>query len=49
MLNPKDGYTYVTTEKEKEILRTRHPRNKINIGEDFDNVKIDCIKEMGKL
>jgi len=31
-------YTYVTTEKEKEILRTRHPRNKINIGENFDNL-----------
>lgn len=26
-------YTYVTTEKEKEILRTKHPRNKMNIGE----------------
>ena len=25
-------------EKEKEILRTRHPRNKINIGENFDNL-----------
>lgn len=25
-------YTYVTTEKEKEILRTRHPRNKMRIG-----------------
>ena len=25
-------YTYVTTEKEKEILQTRHPRNKINMG-----------------
>lgn len=31
-------YTYVTTEKEKEILQTRHPRNKINIGEKFDNL-----------
>ena len=31
-------YTYVTTEKEKEILQTRHPRNKINIGENFDNL-----------
>lgn len=31
-------YTYVTTEKEKEILRTRHPRNKINIGENFNNL-----------
>ena len=30
-------------EKEKEILRTRHPRNKINIGENFDNlVYSDC-------
>lgn len=26
-------YTYVTTEKEKEILRTRHPRNKMHVGE----------------
>lgn len=25
-------YTYVTTEKEKEILRTKHPRNKMEIG-----------------
>ena len=31
-------YTYLTTEKEKEILQTRHPRNKINIGEKFDNL-----------
>ena len=31
-------YTYVTTEKEKEILQTRHLRNKINIGENFDNL-----------
>lgn len=29
-------YTYVTTEKEKEILRTRHPRNKMNVGK-FEN------------
>lgn len=29
-------YTYVTTEKEKELLRTRHPRNKMHIG-NFDN------------
>lgn len=27
-------YTYVTTEKEKEILRTKHPRNKMDLGED---------------
>lgn len=26
-------YTYVTTEKEKEILRTRHPRNKMQVGD----------------
>ena len=26
-------YTYVSTEKEKEILRTKHPRNKMNFGE----------------
>ena len=25
-------YTYVTTEKEREILRTRHPRNKMQVG-----------------
>jgi len=28
-------YTYVTTEKEKEILRTKHPRNKMNFSENF--------------
>ena len=27
-------YTYVTTEKEKEILKTRHPRNRMNLGVD---------------
>lgn len=26
-------YTFVTTEKEKEILRTRHPRNKMKLGD----------------
>ena len=26
-------YTYVTTEKEREILRTRHPRNKMVVGD----------------
>lgn len=26
-------YTYVTTEKEKEILRTKHPRNRMNLKE----------------
>lgn len=26
-------YTYVTTEKEKEILRTKHPRNRMNLVE----------------
>lgn len=25
-------YTYVTTEKEREILRTRHPRNRMQVG-----------------
>lgn len=25
-------YTYVSTEKEKELLRTRHPRNKMHVG-----------------
>lgn len=29
-------YTYVTTEKEKEILRTKHPRNRMNLGVNFD-------------
>ena len=24
-------YTYVTTEKEKEILQTKHPRNKMSL------------------
>lgn len=28
-------YTYVTTEKEGEILRTRHPRNKMQVGKKF--------------
>lgn len=32
-------YTYVTTEKEKEILRTKHPRNKMKLGENFDNLE----------
>ncbi len=31
-------YTYVATEKEREILRTKHPRNKMNLGENFDNL-----------
>lgn len=31
-------YTYVTTEKAKEILRTKHPRNKMNIGEKVSNL-----------
>lgn len=31
-------YTYVTTEKAKEILRTKHPRNKMNIGEKLNNL-----------
>lgn len=30
-------YTYVTTEKEKEILRTKHPRNKMEFGENVKN------------
>ncbi len=30
-------YTFVTTEKEKEILRTRHPRNKMCIRGNCDN------------
>ena len=31
-------YTYVTTEKAKEILRTKHPRNKMKIGEKVSNL-----------
>lgn len=31
-------YTYVTTEKAKEILRTKHPRNKMKLGEKLDNL-----------
>lgn len=31
-------YTYVSTEKEKEILRTKHPRNKMNLGEKTNNL-----------
>lgn len=31
-------YTYVTTEKEKEILQKRHPRNKMDIGENLNNM-----------
>ena len=31
-------YTYVTTEKEKEILRTKHPRNRMNLEENFDDL-----------
>lgn len=30
-------YTFVTTEKEKEILRTRHPRNKMRVRGNGDN------------
>lgn len=30
-------YTYVTTEKEREILKTKHPRNKMKIVEKCDN------------
>ncbi len=29
-------YTYVTTEKEKEILQTKHPRNKMNVGKKWE-------------
>lgn len=28
-------YTYVTTKKEKEILRTKHPRNKMAVKKNF--------------
>lgn len=31
-------YTYVTTEKAKEILRTKHPRNKMKLGEKVSNL-----------
>ena len=30
-------YTFVTTEKEKEILRTRHPRNKMHLENNSEN------------
>lgn len=30
-------YTYVSTEKEKEILRTKHPRNKMKMTRKYDN------------
>lgn len=30
-------YTFVATEKEKEILRTRHPRNKMCLERNYDN------------
>mgnify|MGYP002773851892 FL=1 len=30
-------YTYVTTEKEKEILRTKHPRNKMEFDRNLQN------------
>lgn len=30
-------YTYVTTEKEKEILRTKHPRNRMNLDKNVEN------------
>lgn len=36
-------YTYVATEKEREILRTRHPRNKMRVGK---NEK-ECRKSTG--
>ena len=32
-------YTFVTTEKEKEILRTRHPRNKMHLEKNSENNK----------
>ncbi len=31
-------YTYVTTEKEKKILQTKHPRNKMSIDENTKNL-----------
>ncbi len=30
-------YTYVSTEKEKEILQTKHPRNKMEFGKKIEN------------
>lgn len=39
-------YTYVTTEKEKEILQTKHPRNKMNlINMMILNIDIDLFRE----
>lgn len=35
-INTTQIYTYVTTEKEGEILRTRHPRNKMLLGKSGD-------------
>lgn len=32
-------YTYVSTEKEKEILRTKHPRNKMNMTRKYDDLQ----------
>lgn len=32
-------YTYVSTEKEKEILRTKHPRNKMNMTGKYDDLQ----------
>lgn len=32
-INTTQIYTYVATEKEREILRTRHPRNRMRVGE----------------
>lgn len=35
-INTTQIYTYVATEKEREILKTRHPRNKMQIGKGRD-------------
>lgn len=32
-------YTYVATEKEREILRTRHPRNKMQVGKNVESCR----------
>ena len=43
-------YTYVTTrEGKRDTMQTRHPRNKINIGENFDNFGILRLLNLGKI
>lgn len=37
-------YMYVTTEKEREILRTRHPRNKMLVGRSGDDKVVKIVE-----